>query len=88
MRIGLNFVPFGHSEFLFCFASNLLDTVHPLSVITFTKILIAGGVSKENSFMEINKIMDAFLVLALSDMYKPFIVETDTSDFTVGAVLL
>ena len=56
--------------------------------MTFTKIPFIWGVSEENTFLEIKKIMVALPVLALPNSDKPFIVETNASDFAVGAVLL
>ena len=78
----------GTVNFLCCFAPKLSDAAHPLLVMTSTKIPFIWGVSEENAFLEIKKIMVALPVLALPDSDKPFIVETDASDFAVRAVLL
>ena len=56
--------------------------------MTSTKIPFIWGVSEENAFLEIKIIMVASPVLALPDLNKPFIVESNASDFAVGAVLL
>ena len=56
--------------------------------MTSTKIPFIWGGSEENAFLDIKKIMVASLVLALPNLDKPFIVETDASNFAVGAVLL
>ena len=56
--------------------------------MTSTKIPFIWGESEENAFLEIKKIMVASPVLALPNLDKPFIVETDASNFAVSAVLL
>ena len=53
-----------------------------------TKIPFIWGESEKECFPRDKKFMVASLVLALLDLDKPFIVETDASNFAVGAVLL
>ena len=83
LRIGLALFILGKVNFLCCFSPNLLDTAHPLSVMTSTKIPFIWGSSEENAFLEIKKIMVALPVLALPNSDKPFIVETNASDFAI-----
>ena len=56
--------------------------------MTSTKFPFIWGVSEENAFLDIKKIMVASPVLALLNLDKPFIVETDASNFAIRAVLL
>ena len=66
----------------------MLAFAYPLSVMASFKIPLYLGGESRRCFPGNKKIMVSLPVLALPDFDKPFIVETNASDFAVGDVLL
>ena len=56
--------------------------------MTSVSIPFSWGVDEQNFFLKIKEILTSTPILLLPDAYKPFILETDASDFATGAVFL
>ena len=70
------------------YAKDLSEIAFLLSQLTSVKIPFSWGVEHQTAFDKIKEVMTCTLVLALPDPSKPFVLETDASNFAVGAVLL
>jgi len=77
----------GLANFYRRFIKNFSELARPLSSLTRKNTPFAWSDSQEEAFI---KLKDAFCsapVLTIPDPSKPFIVETDASNFAIGAVL-
>ena len=78
----------GTVNFLRRYAKDLSEIAFPLSQLTSVKVPFSWGAEHQSAFEKIKEVMTCTPVLALPDPSKPFVLETDASNFAVGAVLL
>ena len=78
----------GTVNFLRRYAKDFSAIDFPLSQLTSVKIPFSWGVEHQISFDRIKEVLTCNPVLALPDPSKPFVLETDASNFALDAVLL
>jgi hypothetical protein len=66
---------------------NFLDTAKPLTEVTRKDVPFAWGEWQQNAFDRVNEALCSISVLAYPDFLKEFILTTDASKTTVGAIL-
>lgn len=78
----------GSINFLRRFVKDISAILTPLSKLTFSKVNFNWFDIKENAFNSVKQALSSALVLKFANLTKQFIIESDTSNFAIGAVLL
>ena len=77
----------GSMNFLRCFCRDILAVVAPLTALCGNAPFVWGSM-QQSAFNSVKEILSKAPVLAYPNPTSPFIVETNASNFAVGAVLL
>ena len=78
----------GSVNFLRRFCKDLSHIAYPLTRITSDKVPFVWSTEEDNAFNSIKRTLMSAPILAHPDPSKPFVVESDASNFAIGAVLL
>ena len=78
----------GTVNFLRRFCKDLSHIAYPLTRITSEKVPFRWTSEENHAFLTIKEALTSAPILAYPDPAKPFIVESDASNFAIGAVLL
>ena len=78
----------GLSNYCRKFVPDFSEIVLPLTSLTSDKVPFSWSQDAENAFHTIKEMFISTPVLLMPDASKEFFLETDASDFAVGAVLL
>jgi hypothetical protein len=70
------------------FIANFSFIASPLHALTSTKQVFQWGGKQQKSFETLKEKISTTPVLALPDLQQPFEIETDASDYAMGAVLI
>ena len=70
------------------FISNFSTIAAPVHVVTIVKRAFQWGGKKQKYFKSLKEKISLSLVLALPDLRQPFEIQTDASDYAMGAVIL
>lgn len=70
------------------FIPNFSEIILPLTNLTSNKVDFVWSEEAQSSFTLVRQAFVSPPVLIMPDMAKPFVLETDASDYAVGAVLL
>jgi hypothetical protein len=79
---------FGGAQYWRKFIGNFSSIATPLHAVTSVKTVFQWGGKQQKAFDTLKEKISSMPVLALSNLSQPFEIETDASNYAMGAVLL
>jgi hypothetical protein len=78
----------GATQYWRKFISNFSSIASPLHVVTSIKQVFQWGGQQQKDFNALKEKISSALVLALPDLRQPFEIQTDASNYAMGAIFL